>query len=70
MKKLRKLYFRIFRRYKRLELKYVSWTVGNEMIKGNANKPEPERWVLAKPEEDNNHRVGMVFLERKKRITE
>lgn len=69
MKKLlRKLYFKMVKRYRRLELKFVSYTEGDKMIRETYDKPESEKWVIAK-EEDANKKLGMVYLERKERIT-
>jgi hypothetical protein len=67
---LRRLYYRICKRYRRLEYKFVSYDEGNKLIRQNAGKPDHEQWVLALPEEDNNHLLGWVCLERKQRITE
>jgi hypothetical protein len=54
-------------KYRRLELKYVSWKEGDKMIRENAGKPESEQWVLAK-EEDTNYNRWMVYLERREKI--
>lgn len=35
----RKLYYRIFKRYKRLEIKFVNYAEGDRMIKETWNKP-------------------------------
>lgn len=63
----RRLYYKLFKRYRRIELKFVSYTEGDKMIKETWDKPENEKWGLAK-EEDNNRIYGMVYLERKERI--
>ena len=69
MRKLRRIYFRMFKRYRRLELKCVSYSEGDRLIKENADKPEAYQWHLAK-EEDSNLLVGVsVYLERRERIT-
>ena len=65
---LRKLYYKIFPTYRRLELKFVNYSEGDKLIRQSAGKPESEKWVIAKPEEDRNRRLGMVYLERKERI--
>lgn len=70
MSYLKKLYYKIFPQYERLELQVFSWEHADRLIKENANKPPEEQWVLAIPEEDNNHFIGVVWLERRKRITE
>jgi hypothetical protein len=67
MKKLRNLYYSIFKRYTVLETKFVTYQEGDKMIKETHDKPEKERWVLAK-EEDTNRIIGMVYLCRKVRI--
>lgn len=66
---MKKLFYKIFKRYKVLETKYVSYSEGDEMIKATHDKPESEKWVLAK-EEDTNQTIGMVYLCRKVRIVE
>lgn len=68
MKLLRKLYFRIFTRYRRLECRFVSYAEGDKLIRANEGKPESECWVIA-PEEDTNQIYGYVHLERRERIT-
>lgn len=65
---IRKLYFKIFKRYRRLEIRVVSYAEGDRLIRGNAAKPAREQWVLAIPEEDNNGMLNIVFLERRERI--
>lgn len=65
---LKKLYYLLFPTYVVLETKFVTYQEGDQMIKESADKPESERWVLAK-EEDTNHVFGMVYLCRKIRIT-
>jgi hypothetical protein len=51
-------------KYRRLELRPVSYSEGNKLITESANKPESEQWHIAKEEERNfNYRV--VYLERR-----
>jgi hypothetical protein len=70
MKRLRQLYFRIFKTYKRLEFRAVSYAEGDRLIKESVGKPEHEQWVIAK-EEDKNMMVGLVvMLERRARIVQ
>lgn len=69
MKKLRRLYYRLFPTYKRLELKFCSYAEADELIKSNDARSFPFKWYLAK-EEDTNHVIGMVYIERKERIWE
>lgn len=67
MKQLRKIYYKIFRNYTILETKFVPYGAGDKMIRETHDKPEREKWVLAK-EEDTNRIIGMVYLCRKERI--
>lgn len=69
MKTLRRIYYRIFKRYVVLETRCFYYSVADKMIRNTANEPEEERWVLAK-EEDGNRVFGMVYLCRRKRIVE
>ena len=50
-----------------METRFVSYAEGDKMITDSSGKPESERWVLAK-EEDDNHVYGWVYLCRKERI--
>ena len=69
IQKLRRLYFRLFKRYRRLELRCVSYPEGDRLIRENAEGPEDGRWHIAK-EEDDSPLIGMsVYLERRERIT-
>lgn len=61
-----KLWFKIIPTYDRLELKFLNWTDADILLKQNSNKPDEEKWHLAK-EENTNQIIGMVYLERKKR---
>lgn len=69
MKFLRRLYYRVFKRYRRLELQGMSWEDADNAIMENPNKPEGAQWHIA-PEEDNNRAIGLVWMERRVRITE
>lgn len=64
---MKKLFYKIFKRYKVLETKFVTYDEGGEMIRATHDKPENEKWVLAK-EEDTNQMIGMVYLCRRVRI--
>lgn len=64
---MKKLYYKIFKTYKVLETKFVTYQEGDKMLMSNKDRPESERWVLAK-EEDANMVIGMVYLCRKIRI--
>ena len=64
----KKLFYKIFKRYRRLEFRAVSYAEGDRLIRESVGKPEREQWVLAK-EEDANRLVGLVvMLERRERI--
>lgn len=65
---MRKLFFKWFKFYKRLELRYVTYAEGHKLLEESVGKPENEKWRIAK-EEDTNRIVGMVYLERRQRIT-
>lgn len=69
MKKLRRLFFRLFPRYRRLELRCETWQTAASLMRGNARKPEREQWGIAR-EEDTNRVIGVVYIERRERITE
>lgn len=67
---LRRLYFRIFKRYRQLEVAFVSYRIADAMIQANVGKPEAEQWVIDAKMEDKNTAFGFVYLERRERITE
>jgi len=69
MKALRRLFFKLFKHYERIEIGYFTYDEGDKRIRQNEGKPEDEQWFLAK-EEDTNHAYGIVILERKRRILE
>lgn len=66
--RLRQLYYRIFKRYRRLELRICGYSEADVLIREGVGKPEHEQWVLAR-EEDSNRVPGMVWLERRERVT-
>lgn len=68
MNLVRRIYFKLFRHYRRLEVRCVSWSEGSQMLSRNAGKPPCDRWIIAK-EEDTNRQLGVVWLERRERIT-
>lgn len=72
MKKLRKIYYRIFKIYRVIETKFVSYDEADKMIKETQNCIESERWVLSDMEDKNpiHAIVFMVYLCRKVRIME
>ena len=67
MKTLRRLFYRVFKRYRRLEICCVTWHEGDQLIRDSVGKPESEQWQIAR-EEDTNRVIGVVYLERKERI--
>ena len=69
MKSLIKLYYKFFPTYNILETKFVTYQEGDKLLRETHDKPETEKWVLAK-EEDTNCGIGMVYLCRKTRITQ
>lgn len=69
MKTLRRIYYIIFPTYKRLELKRLSYRDADILLRANEFMSEENKWHIAK-EEDTNEIIGIVYLERKVRITE
>ena len=69
-RRLRRWYYGIFKRYRRLETRFASYSEADGLIRQNGGKPEREQWVLALPEEDNNRVIGRVFIARQERILE
>jgi hypothetical protein len=67
MKSLSRLYYRLFKRYQRIECVFVQWAVADKLLRDNEGKPEHEQWTLA-PEEDTNYVIGYIYLERRERI--
>lgn len=65
---MKKLFFKIFKRYRILEEKFVTWEQGDKMLRETDGLNETERWQLS-PKEDSNTVIGMVWLCRKERIT-
>ena len=54
-------------KYRRLELRFVSFQEGDKLIRESAGKSESEQWHIAK-EEDTNRSYGTVYLERRELI--
>ncbi len=69
IKRLKKLYYSMFKTYRRLEFKVFSYKDADILLKENEGKSEEEQWHLAK-EEDTNTFYGYVCLERKVRVWE
>lgn len=74
MKTLRKLYFKLFKRYRVLETKQVEWQEAETMIINTRFSPENEKWIYAKEMYDKetyaNHDYCVMYLCRKERIVE
>jgi len=62
MKALRRLFFKIFPVYRRLELRYCTWSEGDALIKSESG------WRIA--DEDTHLGYPHVALEKVERITE
>lgn len=69
IKTIQHIYYQIFKQYRRIEIRCVTWNEGDQLIKTSIGKPEHEQWVLATPEEDYNIIINQVWLERRERIT-
>ena len=65
---IKRLYYKVFKCYRRLDYRFLRYDEADDLIKNNEGKPEHEQWVIAK-EEDNNSGV-FVYLERRERILE
>ena len=66
---LKRIYYKIFKRYRRLALKCCDYRTADRLIRESVGKPYSKQWRIAIPEEDHNQAIGSVFLERKERIT-
>lgn len=69
IKAIKKWYLMKFPKYRRLEMKSFTYSDADKLLKENQTKTESQQWHLAK-EEDNNQMFGIVYLERRERITE
>lgn len=69
MSTISRLYFKLFKHYRRVELRYTTYLQAERLLATNAGASEREQWRLAK-EEDYNHVPGLVALERVERILE
>lgn len=70
MKRLRKLWLRLFPKYVVHEQRFVSYADADKMIRESAEWPEIERWDIYPELEDKNRVIGSVFICRRTRITE
>jgi len=65
---LKSLYYRIFKRYRRLELKLCTYAEADAILRKQGIPGNPdEGWRIAR-EEDSNRVIGIVYLERRERI--
>lgn len=69
IKMLRRFYYNIFKRYRQLENRCVTYAEGDKLIRQNGGKSERDQWQIAE-EEDKNSVIGVVYLERRERILE
>ena len=69
MNLLRRLFYRVFKCYRRITVGCFTYAEGDRLIRESMGKSERERWQLAIPEEDRNSVFGVVWLEQKERIT-
>jgi hypothetical protein len=67
MKFLRRLFYRLFPRYHRLELRCVPYKEADQLLRENEGKRLSDQWRIA-PEEDFNRIYCSVWLERRARI--
>ncbi len=56
------------KKYRRLVIRFVTYEEAQRLMELTADFPEPERWVIAQPEEDKNRKPGWVYLERRGRV--
>lgn len=69
MKLLKKIYYTLFVRYRRLELQGMFLSDADRLLRQNEGKPEGAQWRIAH-EEDYNRVPGIVWLERRVRVRE
>lgn len=70
MKRLKRLYYRMFPTYRKMDTAFVSYNTANEMILRSDGKPEREQWGIDIHHEDMNTSPGFVYLCRRERIWE
>jgi hypothetical protein len=68
MRTLRRLFFKLFPTYRRLELRVCSWDEADKLIKAADGTGAENEWHIAK--EDEGMSFPMVALERRRRIVE
>lgn len=67
--KIRHWWLKRFPRYQRLSLLCLSYKEADSLLRKNEGLPEDQKWHLAVPENDTAP-IGVVWLERKRRILE
>ena len=67
MKTLKKIYFKIFKKYRRTDFRACTWEEGDALLRANVGKPESEQWRIA-DEENGNRLMRIVYLERRVRV--
>lgn len=70
MKKLRRLWFRLFHTYECLGVRCVAYERADQLIRDSEGKPETEQWVICSRLEDKNRMIGVCWLEQRRRIVE
>ena len=68
LRALKSLYYRIFKRYRRLELRVCTYEEASALLQEQGIPGNPgEGWRIA-IEEGSNHVIGVVYMERRERI--
>ncbi len=67
---MRRLYYRLFKRYRVLERVMVHYRQADRMLCDTAKLPEPQRWIIDIKREDANRGYGWVHLLRRERISQ
>lgn len=69
MSKIRRLFLKLFPRYRILERRFVNYGEGDRLIRETHALPnEADRWELDTEREDHNRIPFMVYLCRRERI--
>jgi hypothetical protein len=63
------IYFRVFKKYRRIESRVFTYGDADLFLKSNDSKRECDKWHIAR-EEDTNTKPNLVYLERRERIYE
>lgn len=67
---IRRLYFRVFKRYRSIERRFVSYAEADKLIDSSVGKPESEQWIIDFERENENQCYGFVHMQRRVRITQ